>query len=550
MQLKRQNVKFALAALLLVIIAPYQNCGGGFEAFKNEDSLASSAISRAFLPAKSSGLRPLTIREYTSSVKLLLGDTSNIAYQLLPEDTFTPFDNAVENNDISAARVQGFESAAKAIAADFLANSARVKAYLPCVPTGPSDNACFGNIVDKLGLKAFRRPLSVEEKTAFQSVISTYATKSGTYQGGLSIFLNVLLQHPLFLYRWEMGTSTTGTKGPYLLNDFELASRMSFTLFGLPPDDTLLADAAAGRLTKSESYKEIVERMIGDSRMLDNIDFFHASWLGYQGMSPSTDLSKAMRSETRALIKKVVLDENRPWTDIFTSRETYLTRQLANHYGIPAPASDNVWVQYPDKKRGGILSHGTFLSVGAKFGDTSPTQRGYHIRKQLFCEHISPPPPGIDVDMPPMDEANPSPCKEANYYASTLRPGTSCIGCHSRMDTLGFGLEQFSSAGQFRASQPQLPECKIDGNGTASPYGDFNGPGELGEVVVRSNRVESCMIERWMQMTYGIQELQDKESLKSKYLSIYKRNNRFLDLVREFVLDSDFKFRNDLEILK
>jgi hypothetical protein len=285
---------------------------------------------------------------------------------------------------------------------------------------------------------------------------------------------------PEFLYRVEIGRPVSGRPGLFRLTDHEVGTRLAYFIWGSTPDDALLDLADARGLSTPEAVRAAATRLLADPRARARVDRFHALWLGYHQLPHSADLTTAMRTETGALIDRVVFDERRPWTDVFTSGETYVDATLAELYGLPAPAEGFAWTPYPagTGERRGILAHGSFLSVAGKFGDTSPTQRGKLIRERLLCESIPPPPPNVNVDQPP--ESPTSTCKYDRYEAH--RANGSCSGCHSQMDPVGSGSEQIrppvSHARQRSVARSPATAC-CSGSATvatAASHGSASSP--------------------------------------------------------------------------
>jgi len=266
-------------------------------------------------------------------------------------------------------------------------------------------------------------------------------------------------------------------------------------------------------------------------------------WLGYENLKVDESLADAMQAETRALIERVVFDEDRPWQDLLRIKETFIDDTLATHYGLTPPGStEPVWVSYEGSGRQGLLSHGTFLSNGAKFDDTSPTKRGLAIRTRLFCQTIPPPPPGVVTDQPPPETD--SPCK-ADRYAVHAQPG--CAGCHDQIDKVGFGLENYDQEGRFRTHDADLPECTISGQGEIEGVGTFQGPAGLSDLVLQSDYLDRCVVSQLFKFAVGRSELDDTdEQLVDELASaIGKADFRFEDLVLEHVGNSAFGYRQE-----
>lgn len=545
-------MKFKLTNPIVLIlflgnVLLFQNCGR-FQTASDSDlfGLQIATGSSRWLAGAAAGVKPLTVREYDASVAMLLKDTSKPGRRILQGDERHPFDNSIEEQLISEGKVQQFELAAEQVTQSLLADDARLRSILPCVPSGTSDQTCFKSIIEKLGLLAFHRPVDAAEVTALSSLIQTYATRGANYKSGLEVFFRILLQHPDFLYRWERGTANVNSQ-TFELNDLELATKLAFTLHGEPPTLDLLQAAQAGKLSDPVEFTLIVDGMLQSPKFLNQIDTFVSMWIGYARVTGTDQLSIDMRKETKALLERIVVSEDRPWTELFTLDETYLTPTLATHYGLNQPTSTSGgWVKYNTADRRGILAHASFLSLGEKFGDTSPTQRGYFIRKQLFCHPIGAPPDDIDA-LKPIIDAVASPCKDVKLYGSVLKPGTTCIGCHSQMDTIGLGLEKYDLTGKFRTTQKDTPECQIKGDGEVYGYGRFSGPAELARLAIMSGRAESCLIERWINFVDGSKTDPKIDEYRTGLLSDFKKHGRIKTLVRNTVLAPTFKQRRKLD---
>ncbi len=451
-----------------------------------------------------SGLRRLTANEYDRSVRDLLGVTiqSELA---LPEDARTPFDNDFTRQQASQALISAADALASQIAGQVIADPVRRSAMMPCVPAGADDRACFRSFVAKFGRQILRRTLSVEEIEPYL----VFMAGADGFWVAVDSALRVLLQHPSFLYRVEIGTQVAGEPGVFRLDDNELATRLSFAVWGSTPPTWLLDLADEGGLSDAEGVKAAVVQLMGDDRAKDRFARFHSMWMGYEKLPPPAALADAMQMETGALINKVVFEGNLPWVDMLRSRQTYLNDELAAHYGLPAPDGGEGWVDYGDAPRQGLLSQGSFLSAVAKFSDTSPTQRGLLIRTRLFCQEISTPPADlmVNTDEPP-GAPDPEACKSESY---NMWKTDGCKTCHAMMDPVGFGLENFDTAGVYREFEPGRPECVIDGTG-AIDGNAFSGPVELSNLMIEQGNVEQCVATMMYRFTMGRYKLEEADS--------------------------------------
>lgn len=489
------------------------------------------------------GLRRLTSREYDATLADLLLDDTAASDVLLPEDPRTPFDNAYVGHDASKALIEGAELLASDAASRLLADPAKRDQVVGCTPTGATDTECFDSFVASFGRRAFRRPLSEVESAALSGLIVD-AEEADDFYVGVESVIRTALQSPSFLYRVEVGTPVQGEPDVFALNDYEVAARLSYFLWGTMPNDMLLDAAEAGELQDAASIRDLATTMLQDDRALRLIGQFHALWMGYETLPGDYEVVSAMKAETEALLKRIIIDEQRPWQDILRLDETWLDATLAEHYGMDAPVGGAQWVKHTDPNRKGLLGQGSFLSLGSKFGDTSPTQRGIAIRTRLFCQEIPLPDAedNVDVDEPPGDPE--TQCKPERY-ALHREEGTSCNGCHEQVDPIGFGLERYDQAGQYREFEPNRPDCPIEGTGELVGVGTFEGPAQLADLMIESgslNRCAATMLYRFAIGRYELDQL-DANFLNAVLDDIGQGDFRFDDLLVQFVGSDMFRYR-------
>jgi hypothetical protein len=491
-----------------------------------------------------SGLRRLTAIEYDATVRDLL-DVTVTSETSLPEDLRTPFDNDYTHQMASDALIASADSLAGEIAGAVIADSTKRDAIMPCAPSGPDDLACFREFVATFGRRAFRRPLEATEVDRFAELFA-HAQTAGDFWVAVDSALRAFLEHPAFLYRVELGTPVAGQEGVFRLTDYELATRLSYLLWGSTPADWLLDSAKSGQLATAEGLRAVTAQLLSDDRAHERIARFHSMWLGYEKLPHATSLAEAMQLETGALLDRVVFEDKLPWIELLRSSETYLTPELAEHYGLPAPSGEAGWVDYGDSGRQGLLSQGSFLSAAAKFDDTSPTQRGLLIRTRLFCQEINQPPPDlmVNTDMPP-EGPDPDACKTERYV---MWKTDGCKLCHTLLDPVGFGLESYDQAGRFRTHEPDRPDCPIDGQGTLEGVGAFQGPAELSELMIQHGGVDACVAIQMLRFTVGRYELRKHDkALHKRLLQAASPDGqlRFDALLLELVTSEAFRHRRE-----
>ena len=486
------------------------------------------------------GLRRLTVAEYDNALADLVGDTSSPAAEFLPEDALSPFDNDYLLQAPSEALVLGVEKLAIEAAERLLADPDRLDALVGC-PPAEMDVDCFREFVARFGRRAFRRTLEAEEVDAFAS-LHALGVDAGDGRVAAAAVVRAMLQDPNFLYRVEIGEPVDGLPGTVKLGDFEIATRLSFFLWGTIPDDELLDLAQDDGLSTAAAVRERASDMVADPRARAAVARFHALWLGYSRLG-SEGLAADMGRESDALVERVVFDDEMPWLSLFESTQTFVTPQLAVHYGLPVPDDpQGGWVDYGADGRGGILSHATLLALGAKFDDTSPTVRGLQLRERLFCETIEVPPDlPVNTDDPP--GVDPDACKWDRYAAH--REAGACAGCHALLDGLGFGLENYDSSGVFRTHDVGKPECEISGDGEVTGVGTFNGPAELGRLLVDVPAVETCAVRQLYRFAAGRTEPDDLDLafLAALRSEVSDQAPHLQDLMVRIAASEAFRFR-------
>jgi hypothetical protein len=495
--------------------------------------------------ASESVARRLSQAELDNSVRDVFGDDTRPATRLLIEDEFTPYDNNYTLQQASRTLIDSLEALAEDVAVRALADPAKRAKIVPCTPTGPGDSACFRQVIETVGRRVFRREMREDEITRYLT-LQSFATESSQYISpdfyrGVELFIRSILQDPEFVYRIEVGTPTA-TPGIYSLGSYEVASRMSYLLWGSTPDDALLTDAAGGSLGNASSRQAIAERMLDDPRARQQLHRFHAMWMGYRAIPHPPELVAAFNEETTRLIDRVVFDQPQDYLELFRASETYLTDFLADHYGLPRPAGGAGWVPYGSTGRAGILSHGSVLAGFSKFSDTSPTQRGIFVKTRLLCQKIRPPPANVDVDQPPGDDEQF--CKSDRYSAH--REIESCAVCHGQMDPIGFGLENYDVAGRYRTHDEGLPQCTISGQGELPGHGTFSGPAELGQKLIDANLVEPCVVQQYLAFAVGRDLVEVELQATDALAQAFARSGRtFEQLLIAHVASEAFALRKE-----
>jgi len=450
-------------------------------------------------------LRRLTHAEYDRSVQALLGVSSTPSSTFPPEDRVRGYTNQAEAQSASPLLIERYSNAAATLAA-----AARIDPLLPCTPSGTADRACMEDFVRAFLLHAYRRPPTTEEIDDLAGVALAEATDAGTFADGARIVIEIALQAPSFLYREETGAPSAERPGFVALDDYSIASRLSYLLWGTMPDDALFDAAAREELHTSAELRAQAERMLEDDRARDALRTFFAEWVGYRDvlsvakndtLYPSFDstLAQSMAGETERFLDDLVWTSDRDFFDVLVARDTFVDARLGQLYelGSAAPTGSSFARVTLPAERVGLLAQGSFLAARARPNSSSPTQRGLFVRTHLLCEEIMPPPPGINFSQVEPAEGRPATTRE-RLEEFHKRP--ECNTCHAQMDPIGFGLEHFDAIGAWRDTEGGVA---IEATGWIredDPATRFDGLPELASMLHDDPQVERCVLmqlDRW-----------------------------------------------------
>ncbi|HEY1220624.1 MAG: DUF1592 domain-containing protein [Bryobacteraceae bacterium] len=357
---------------------------------------------------------------------------------------------------------------------------------LICDPdSGP---ACVEKIVGALARHAYRRPVSKAEVASLEKFVAIAKAHGQSAEQGIQLALQAMLVSPNFLFRIEHDPNPTDPAAVHRISDVELASRLTYFLWSSMPDDQLLDLAEAGQLHLPGTLDAQVKRMLADSRSSALADNFAAQWLETRNLDVVTpdprkfpewdpELRDDMRTET-SLFFDYILRENRPMADFLDSRYTFLNQRLARHYGIEGvqgPAFRRV--DLATGERGGVLGQAGVLTVSSYATRTSVVIRGKYILQEILGTPPAPPPP----DVPPLDEAAVGTSLSLRQQMEKHRSNAVCASCHSKMDPLGFGLENYDAVGKWRTLDGKFP---VDSSGTLPNGQTFSTPAEMRAALV------------------------------------------------------------------
>jgi hypothetical protein len=359
-----------------------------------------------------------------------------------------------------------------------------------CRPANEAEEIpCATKITTRLATRAYRRAATDDD---VKTLLGFYkqARANGKFDDGVRVALERVLVSPDFLFRIEADPPGAAPGSVYRISDLELASRLSFFLWGSIPDDTLLELAVRGKLQEPGVLEQQVRRMFADSRTRASlVQNFFSDWLETRNvwlLNPDgtkfpwfdDNLRSAFVTETEMFLD-AQLQEDHGVTDLLTSDETFLNEQLARHYQIPGVYGSHFRrVKLTDENRFGLLGKASVLAVTSYTTRTSPTIRGKWLLENILAAPMPAPPPNVPALEDSNKEGKPLSVRE---MLEKHRANAVCASCHARMDPLGLSLENFDAIGQWRGTDAGKP---IDASGVLLDGTKVNGPRELRQALM------------------------------------------------------------------
>jgi hypothetical protein len=340
-------------------------------------------------------------------------------------------------------------------------------------------------VIERFATRAFRQPVTPEKLERLLKLFDLADRDGEVFEEAVKITLKAVLESPLFLFRVEQSRQSSEANGAYPVSDWELASRLSYFLWSSMPDDELFELAKQGKLRDPATIDKQVKRMIRDNRSHALTETFAEQWLHLRNLDtfqpdpkkfPEYDkvLKKAMYDET-TMFFEYVMREDRSILEFLDSDYTFVNERLASHYGIAnvsGPAMRKV--QLSDHNRGGVLSMASILTITSNPTRTSPVKRGKWILEEIVGDPPPPPPPAV-AQLPEQDKGS-SAGLSLRQMMERHRADPVCASCHTRMDPIGFGFENYDALGRWRSDDGGKP---LDVSGTLPGGVTFKGPVEL-----------------------------------------------------------------------
>ncbi len=490
-------------------------------------------------------MRRLNRAEYNNTVRDLLQTELRPADAFPVDDLGGGFPTVGSSLSLSPAYVINYEAAAHALIDDLFSSETRRAQHVPCAIDAEGE-ACAGPVLREFARKAWRRPVTDDEVTSLLHPLRVAEAEGFTPADGLRHAMAAVLLSPYFIFKVEVS--------PGRLDGFELATRLSYSLWGTMPDDALLEAAAAGALLEDDGLAAQVERMLADDRAGAFLDNFAARWLDYHDVENhevnaevfaefTPELGAAMKQEANRFIYDA-LQSDAPVSEMLTTPYTFVNELLAAHYGItdqpPAGlAPGEFWqVDASSANRGGLLTLGALLTHTSLTSRTSPVKRGDFVLKHLLCGEIPPPPPEVE-GLPDSGAAANETLRERMERHSS---DPACSGCHKVMDPIGFGLENFDGIGRFRTQDGAKP---VDASGTLPEDMNFEGAQELAAILSTDERFPFCVTKHFMTYSIGRVLKGNDDEQWAQYLTqqAVAEGGSLRSIIEKVVLSEAFRHR-------
>jgi hypothetical protein len=404
---------------------------------------------------------------------------------------------------------------------------------------------CARRIVGNLARHAYRGPVTEAETDELMRLVSIVSKEKDSFDEGIRVALQAILMSPNFLFRIERDPGP----GIRRINEYEFASRLSYFLWSSMPDEELFRAAAAKTLFQPDVLGAQLQRMVRDPKANALVENFGGQWLNLRqldrkkpdaGRFPAVDdeLLDAMRRETN-LFMAAVVREDRSILDLIDGKFTFVNGPLARYYGIGGVNGEEFQrVALDGEQRSGILTQASILTLSSYATRTSPVLRGKWVLETL----LGSPPPAPPADVPALEESGLGSNASMRQKLEQHRANPSCAVCHSQMDPIGFGLENFDAAGGWRLQDGNFP---VDSFGVLPNGRSFHGSKELKEILRNQTDLFTRNLTEKL-LTYALGrglEPSDRRTIDEISRAVAAKHHRFSALLLEIASSRPFQMQ-------
>ncbi|MBA2660774.1 MAG: DUF1592 domain-containing protein [Bradymonadaceae bacterium] len=477
---------------------------------------------------------------YTFETQLTQGNRQiGVAFT---NDFYSPTTSEDRNLHVGWIRVEG-PTAGAALGAS--PTRARI---VTCTPSSEAQfDSCAREILESFAKRAWRRPPTANEIDRLTKLVFIPITEGDTFETGIRLALSAILTSPHFLFRAEVDATPDSAEVRWL-NDWEMASRLSYFLWSSMPDDTLFALAEQGKLQDDTVLRAQINRMLDDPKSIALVDNFAGQWLYIRAIEEihpdyavfsefDASLRDAMTEEARHFFKDFI-DNDHSIKELLTADFTYVNARLARHYGMEGIEGDEIRrVELSDNQRGGLLTQGGILTVTSFPTRTSPVLRGNWVLSNLLCSKPDAPPPGVESFT---EEAEPTDSLRERLAAHVA--DETCATCHLMMDPIGFGMENYDGIGTWRTHE--RGGFAVDSSGKL-PGGElFDGAQELAQILADQPAYAACVARQMLTYALGRGlEPSDTRIINRAVKQSAESDYRMRAVIQELVLSPAFRMR-------
>ena len=496
-------------------------------------------------------LRRLTTEQYERSIHDVLGRHITVPSRLDPDDRREGL--LAVGSSFAGITPSGFEKyeAAAATIAEQALDAEHREQLVSCQPESRSsaDDACARAFVDRVGRRLFRRSLTEEEASARVAIAREAANALGGFYEGLELALASLLVSPEFLFRVEEAEPDPADPSRTRLTSVSMASRLSYLLWNTTPDDDLLDAGEAGELVSDSGLASALERMLASAKLETGLRSIFSDLYDFKQFDDGLvrkdaalfpAYSQPMVEEAKEQTLRTIvahLAGGGDYRELFTTRESFLTRRLGVIYQVPVPTPSG-WEPYEfseETGRAGLLSHISINALHSHPGRSSATLRGKFVREVLLCQYVPAPPADIDFSIV---EDTMGELRTARERLEAHVENDACVGCHTLMDPIGLALESFDAIGMAREQENGVT---IDTSGEldGAPYTDAIG---LGEALSEHPNLGPCLVRNLYRYSVG-RDAELGEEVLLEYLAARFADSGFqvTELLREVLLSEGFR---------
>lgn len=540
--MNRSVKKMTLFVTLTAVVLSYQACSP-FNSTHDSGSSDLSSNQKCSVGARPADSQRLTKLEYNNVIRDLFGLTNDFATNFsVPAAGSAGFTTESSGQNISADIVFDFYNAAIAVTDALFAKSPNP--LLTCT----SGDACAKQIITDLTTRAFRRPPTVDEVNLLYNL---YKSSGASFNDSMKLVVTGVLLSPQFIFRTYDLPPISIAQVP--LTDYELASRLSFFIWGSIPDKELMAAAAAGSLQDSVSLRAQVLRMLKDSKASYLSRNFGSQWVGLDNFEATSldttrfpkwnaGMKASMRNETLAFMDNVFLT-NQSIMDFITAKYTFVDQNVSQIYGISGIQSAQFTRVNLDKNRIGIFGQPAILAMNSSSDHTSPVRRGKWVLDRILCSAPGAPP----VDVPALPSAPQGDLTDESLIRTRLaqhrNSGSSCFGCHSVMDPVGLSFENFDSMGFYRTTY--INGAPVDASGQLPTGERLSSYTDVAQILKTDTRFPVCFTAKLTSFAQGrdATSFSDRCGVQAVVNSSIGTDKKLYDLVIGIVLDPGFRQR-------